>query len=441
MLVLKRHGFSRAKTVPKTNVAFGPRGTFLSYLERHTMHERLPCSCRIWNLAPGRTLYSRPANREKSHMGRTVLRIVFLCLALCCITPAGAQPASASDDVYERAIQRALAAVYSGQYANAEKEFAGMEQLQPGFPAPSVYRELLDSWRAADDPGNSDLVSVFQRDSAIAISACRDWIAKHPQDPDGWRYLASAYGQVSQFAVSVVPSPMNAARFGRRMHIAVLKARSLETPENQNPDTLLGLGAYDYFASRLPARFRPFAWLLGISGDREKGLSEIEEAMHHGRHLKIEAAMVRASAYWSEGQYGDFVRTIEENIVVRYPALLPARMWQISACICDGHLAEARELALRIPAQAYWRNFQLGRIELAKQDEEGARNAITFFNQSMTESGPSLSILTWDYVGRDLAFKRIGEFRSESWRQDKRVSPAAIPMAGRYFNTPHQCSR
>ena len=349
--------------------------------------------------------------------------------------------AADNDSRYEEAIQRALAAIYSGQYAAAVKEFAGMEQLRPGFPAPSVYRELLDSWRAAGDPGNSELVATFQRDSAVAISTCKDWIAKHPQDPDGWRYLASAYGQVSQFAISVVPEPMDAARFGRRMHGAVLKARSLETAGNQNPDTLLGLGAYDFYAARLPAYIRPVARLLGVSGDRRKGLFEIEEAMQHGWHLKIEAAMVRASAYWVEGQYGDVARTIEEHIANRYPALLPARALEISACICDGRLEEARTLVLRIPAYDSWRDFQLGRIELAKQNESGARNAIAFFNQSLKESGANASILTWNYVGRDLAFRQIGEFHGEDWRQDKRIAPPAIPMAARYFKTPHQCSR
>jgi hypothetical protein len=371
-----------------------------------------------------------------------VLRIASIWLALSCLTlPSSRSTAPPSDSPYEQSIQRALADIYSAQYALAEKEFAAMEQLRPGFPAPSVYRELLESWRAADDPGNSDLVATFQRDSAVAISACKDWIAKHPQDLDGWRYMASAYGQVSQFSVWVVESPMNAAKFGRKMHTAVLKARSLETSGNQNPDTLLGLGAYDYYAARLPAYIRPFAWLLGISGDREKGLAEIEGAMHQGWHLKIEAAMVRASAYWSEGQYGDFVRTIEQNIATRYPALLPARMWEISGCICDGRLDEARDLALRIPAPGYWRDFQLARIELAKQDAQSARDAIAFFNQSLKESEPNPSILTWNYAGRDLALKRISEFHGEDWHQDKRVAPSAIPMAAAYFKAPHQCTR
>src|SRR5215472_5195164 len=124
-----------------------------------------------------------------------IVMVRFVCLAFSCLTlTPPALNAVPRDSPYEEAIQRALAAVYSGQYDLAEKEFAGMEQLQPGFPAPSVYRELLDSWRAADDPGNPELVSTFQRDSEIAISASRDWIAKHPQEPDGWRYLASAYG-------------------------------------------------------------------------------------------------------------------------------------------------------------------------------------------------------------------------------------------------------
>ena len=373
--------------------------------------------------------------------GGIVVLVRSICLAFSCLTlmnPGIGK--AATDSRYEEAIQRALAAVYSGQYAVAEREFSGMEQLQPGFPAPSVYRELLDSWRAADDPGNSDLVATFQRDSAVAISACKDWIAKHPQAPDGWRYLASAYGQASQFAISVVPNPMDAAKFGHRMHGAVLKARSLETTENRNPDTLLGLGAYDYYATRLPAYIRPVARLFGVSGDRQKGLSEIEEAMWHGWHLTIEAAMVRASAYWVEGQYGEVARTIEEHIADRYPALLPARALEISACICDGRLEEARGLVLRIPAPDYWRNFQLGRIELAKQNESGARNAIAFFNQSLKEPGANASILTWDYVGRDLALRQIGEFHGEDWHQDKRIAPAAIPMAARYFKTPHQCA-
>ena len=369
-----------------------------------------------------------------------VVRSICLALSLLALIHPGLNAAE-KDSRYEEAVQRALAAVYSWQYSVAEKEFAGMEQLRPGFPAPSVYRELLDSWRAADDPGNSDLVAAFQRDSAVAISACKDWIAKHPQDPDGWRYLASAYGQASQFAISVVPNTMDAAKFGHRMHSAVLKARSLETADNQNPDTLLGLGAYDYYAARLPAYIRPVARLLGVSGDRQKGLSEIEEAMQHGWHLKIEAAMVRASAYWVEGQYGDVARTIEDHIAGRYPALLPARALEISACICDGRLEEARTLVLRIPADHSWRDFQLGRIELAKQDEPGARNAIASFNHSLKESGTNLSILTWDYIGRDLALKRLGEFHGEDWHQDKRIAPPAIPLAGRYFHVPHQCSR
>jgi hypothetical protein len=149
--------------------------------------------------------------------------------------------------------------------------------------------------------------------------------------------------------------------------------------------------------------------------------------------------MVLAGAYWSEGQYSEFVSIIENNVAAQYPMLLPARIWELSGLICNGSLDQARDLAERIPAPAYWRDFQLARIELAKQNEQGAKASLTLFNQSLKESKANGSIVTWDYVGRDLALDRLGSQEHDAWQDNTLVEKAAIPLAEHLFRAPGQC--
>src|SRR6516225_364072 len=81
-------------------------------------------------------------------------------------------PASAQVDSYEEEIQRALTGIYSGDDEAARVALDKMATLRPDFPAPLVYTELLDSWRAADDPLNESLIQAFENDADKAIAAC-----------------------------------------------------------------------------------------------------------------------------------------------------------------------------------------------------------------------------------------------------------------------------
>src|SRR5271154_5611212 len=103
----------------------------------------------------------------------------------------------------EANLQRALAAIYDLRDSETLQALGSIETARPGFPAPFVYRSLLAYWRAAADPGNTVLLDHFRTVSADAVRVSTAWTEKHPTDPEGWRYLASALGQRAQFAVAV----------------------------------------------------------------------------------------------------------------------------------------------------------------------------------------------------------------------------------------------
>ncbi len=66
-------------------------------------------------------------------------------------------------------------------------------------------------------------------------------------------------------------------------------------------DANFGLGMYYYFLSRVPAAAKPFAYLMvGMKGNRVKGLALLHQVMENGRTARMEAKSVLAAIYGSE---------------------------------------------------------------------------------------------------------------------------------------------
>jgi hypothetical protein len=146
--------------------------------------------------------------------------------------------------------------------------------------------------------------------------------------------------------------------------------------------------------------------------------------------MRIEAAMVLAGAYWSEGNYGAFHDTLEIDIVQKYPMLLPVRTWEVSGLICDGKISEATSLVQTAETPHYWKEFQLGRIFLARGDNDDKRIAAKHFDDAIATSPSHNSIEAWAYVGKAIATG---------------TNPNSVPGAKsavlweRLFRTPGQC--
>jgi tetratricopeptide (TPR) repeat protein len=267
----------------------------------------------------------------------------------------------------------------------------------------------------------------------MAIRASTAWTQLHPDDAEGWRYLASAFGQRSQFAISVIPNNWEVIHYGLKTRDAVNTAFSLD---RSNIDVLVGVGAANFFAGNVPWYLRPIAFAFGVhGGNRDLGLRQMTEGMT-GQHSRIEGPMVLAAARYSEGSYAEFYKVITEHVTSIYPSLLPAATWAISGCICGGMLNEAKNTAQHEVAGEGWRFLQLGRIALARNSPQ---DAVRDFSRAIETSGNNRSNLAWAYYGRSLALKLIDQPSSRDLQKARETSSGAFRLAERLFRKPGTC--
>jgi len=59
--------------------------------------------------------------------------------------------------------------------------------------------------------------------------------------------------------------------------------KSLEL-DPDNYDAYLGLGMFEYYCSKLTGMVKILAWIVGFSGNSEKGIDYVTKAMNHGRY-------------------------------------------------------------------------------------------------------------------------------------------------------------
>ena len=86
-------------------------------------------------------------------------------------------------------------------------------------------------------------------------------------------------------------------------------------------DAKLGLGLYYYFLSRIPPAAKPFAYMMvGMWGDRTKGLFLIREVSLKGQSARREAESVLAAIFASQKEQDwDDAIPLFQDLMARYP--------------------------------------------------------------------------------------------------------------------------
>jgi tetratricopeptide (TPR) repeat protein len=90
---------------------------------------------------------------------------------------------------------------------------------------------------------------------------------------------------------------LSAAQDGVAALPIVRKAHELDS---NNADVLLGIGIYNYYAEVVPEEYpllKPFMWFFP-SGDRQKGLEQLQFAAENGKYAHIEASYFLMQNYF-----------------------------------------------------------------------------------------------------------------------------------------------
>ena len=154
---------------------------------------------------------------------------------------------------------------------------------------------------------------------SIVLAEAR--LKAHPDDTAAMYAEGIAYGLRSNYFWVVKKSwhdSLRDATAARRLHNRVSEL------DPQNVDARLVQGLHDYIVGSLPWGYRAVGFLVGIHGDKEKGIRTVQDVAAHGRDNRLDATIFLCALYRRENHtrlavplVGDLIQRFPRNYILR----------------------------------------------------------------------------------------------------------------------------
>jgi tetratricopeptide (TPR) repeat protein len=266
-------------------------------------------------------------------------RLVFLCVLL---SSSASEGQWIEDPAVDAHVQRGIHAIYDIEFDRADQEFAEVVRLQPDHPAGYFFQAMTEWWRILtnfdDESRDQRYYDMLQK----VIDICNERLEKNENDVTALFFKGGAVGFRGRLRVNR-GSWLKAANDGLVALSAVRRAYELEP---NNYDVLLGMGIYNYYAEVVPDLYpivKPFMIFLP-SGDKKKGLEQLELASQKARYAKTEATYFLLQTYFTYEK--EYLRALEiaRDLFNKYPRNSFFHRMYGRCYVSIGHWKEAFEV-------------------------------------------------------------------------------------------------
>ncbi len=177
-------------------------------------------------------------------------------------------------------------------------------------------------------------------------------LARNPNDVDMLYARGVTRGQFALYTALIERawfSSLRNAVGARRDHERVLELAP------QNTDAKLVVGAHNYVMGSLPLAVKIAVALVGLSGDKEKGLQYLNDAYHANGETSVDAGIVLMVFLRRERRYGEALQ-IATTIGPRFPRNYLLPLEEANLLRASGKADEAEEQYRRV-----WQNGRDGK--------------------------------------------------------------------------------
>lgn len=274
-------------------------------------------------------------------------------------------------------MERELAGVvdlfYDMQFDKARASADSLIKRHPKHPAGPFYRSVSTYQRwIAEGMRSTDTFRAFEADSDAAEKSAAALLRTSPAEAH--YYLGATLGFRAR---------ANAAqkKFFRALPDGASSVKHLKKALELDPtltDARLGMGMFHYFAARMPAGAKPFAYLMiGESADRPLGLKELWSVAESTGIARMEARSVLA-VILSKDDEADWptAEKLLSELSARYPrnpiyrlrrAFVAQKRGDFDAAVAladpDGKWFETLHPSVRAPARA-WATYRAAESRL-----------------------------------------------------------------------------
>jgi tetratricopeptide (TPR) repeat protein len=215
-----------------------------------------------------------------------------------------------------------MQALYNFQVEEANQKFSEAIGIEPRYPRPYFSLALVTLWKSFATRLPADYEESL-RLLSNAIEVGHNYLDEiDDDDADVLTTLGLAYGYRSYIHV-INKSYVKVAVDARRSYGYLSDAVSADP---QFYDAYLGLGVYHFAVSTIPKTLQWIVGLLGVPGDRDLGIREVEIAARRAKYNAPEAKYLLIQLLpWYRGDFDtseqlvdDLIRTYPSNTVFLY---------------------------------------------------------------------------------------------------------------------------
>jgi tetratricopeptide (TPR) repeat protein len=295
-------------------------------------------------------------------------------------------------------------------------------------PSPEMERRLLGELdramslaQARIDRDRNDAAALYALGISYGLRANYYWLVKK-----AWR------------------DSLKDATAARRLHARVSELQP------GNVDARLVQGLHDYLVGCLPWGFRMLGFLVGIHGDKEKGMRTVEMVAERGETNRVDSQILLGALYRRENQprraiplIQDLIRRFPRNYLLR---LELSQMYSVAgeksaALEAVGEVARLKTSHApgydRVPWEKIW--FQEGTIQFWYREPAAALENLKRVAASGGEVDLNTLVYTWLRIGQlhDLAGERRAAV--DAYRKAIAAAPQSEPAAEakKYLATPY----
>lgn len=228
----------------------------------------------------------------------------------------------ASDSVDRVSVDRAraltlegLRLLYNFDIDRARQKFDEAIAVEPRHPRPHLSRALAPLWKSFASRTPEDYAEALRfMDRTIEIS--EKYLEEvDDRDPDALMCLASGYGYRAYIHV-VNKSYLKGTWDAKRCYDHLTDVVSADP---KFYDAYFGLGLYHFAVATVPRALRWIIGILGVEGDRDRGMKEIELAARKGTYNVADAKFFLAQFYpWYKGDFDASEKLVDE-LLRSYP--------------------------------------------------------------------------------------------------------------------------
>jgi tetratricopeptide (TPR) repeat protein len=202
----------------------------------------------------------------------------------------------------------------SGLYGSGSNFYADADKAKEGSEGDAV---------------DASLDREFRERMAQAKTKALALVARNKNDADALYFLGAYYGVMAGYEASVARKFFSAMRNGSRCveaHEKVLKLK----PDYY--DAYLSIGVYDYIAGSLPFGYRVMATMVGVRGNKKRGITKLQTIIENNAMTADDARILLVTIFRNEKRYDDALALLEQ-LCSKYPRSYLLKLERASALV------------------------------------------------------------------------------------------------------------